>query len=176
LVERAGRPPKHQGIKKVLGHLRLDFLWVPVKAYLTGLRVRVMPGIQREVKRNDERTVSSVSLSEAWSFLLGKIISEVNVPLSFVYCPEIPRPSNGTIEWIDENGSLAEIFYKECARNGIGFINMGKEFCKFFERTGKFPRGFWNSRPGEGHLNEAGHKLVAQAIYNQYISMKCAVK
>ncbi len=47
---------------------------------------------------------------------------------------------------------------------GIAFIDTTPGLCAAFERTGQPANGFWNTRPGTGHLNELGHRVVAETI------------
>ena len=59
-----------------------------------------------------------------------------------------------------------------CAEYNIGFIDVSARFLDYFKKTGRFPRGFFNSRPGSGHLNAAGHRIVAKAITRHIKTMK----
>ncbi len=47
---------------------------------------------------------------------------------------------------------------------GVTFIDTTPALCAAFERTGQPPNGFWNTRPGTGHLNALGHRVVAEVI------------
>jgi hypothetical protein len=52
------------------------------------------------------------------------------------------------------------------ARVGIPLIDTGPDFIRYFRRTGQPANGFANTidGPGTGHLNPAGHELVAHAL------------
>jgi hypothetical protein len=52
------------------------------------------------------------------------------------------------------------------ARVGIPLIDTGPDFIRYFRRTGQPANGFANTveGPGNGHLNPAGHAVVAHAL------------
>ena len=83
-----------------------------------------------------------------------------------VYAPMIPRIANGKLTCEDANREMIEAFAAVCREEGIGFLDLGPAFAEDFRRTGKFPRGFFNTPVGEGHLNAHGHQLAGIEIKN----------
>ena len=61
--------------------------------------------------------------------------------------------------------ALASAFADLCKTKGIGFTSLEKPLLRHLKDTGKFPKGFHNSRPWEGHYNADGHRLAAEAIH-----------
>lgn len=62
---------------------------------------------------------------------------------------------------------IARSFQAACARQGIKFIDMREDFILFYQATGRFPRGFPNTRPSRGHFNAEGIGLVADAVVRE---------
>jgi lysophospholipase L1-like esterase len=53
---------------------------------------------------------------------------------------------------------------KECLAQGIPFVSCRNEFIKL-KQNFIYVRGFHNTLPGEGHLNELGHRVMAEIIW-----------
>ena len=53
-----------------------------------------------------------------------------------------------------------------CRENGFGFVSLEDSFNNYWNQNGKLPRGFPTSRPGQGHYNSEGHRLVAEAVHD----------
>jgi hypothetical protein len=68
-------------------------------------------------------------------------------------------PRNAAIERSLEAAATAE---------GVPLINMRADFLAHYRSSGTHLRGFNNTLPDEGHLNAAGHALVAQRLMTFY--------
>ncbi len=51
-----------------------------------------------------------------------------------------------------------------CGEIGVPFVSMRSAFAACLDRRHAFPNGFDNTAPGEGHLNQVGHDLVAHEL------------
>ena len=103
--------------------------------------------------------------------LLLKQAAHKNAPesrLLIVYAPTIPRIHQGEVLFAPEDITFGDELKTVCEKNNIDFINLGEDFRAYYKRTGKFPRGFFNTPPGEGHLNEKG-TAIAAAVITRYI-------
>jgi len=152
----------------------MDFVWSAAVSVIkdTKLRFSLGPrkiGATSAVGANNlvNHTPSSV---ESFKFILRAMRQQSEKPITFIYCPYVPIIKNNRVDFEDHEADMVAIFAKECQKNDIGFIDMTKEFCNYHKGTGKFPRGFHNSRPSQGHFNHNGHRLIAQAIYKDSIS------
>lgn len=75
---------------------------------------------------------------------------------------------------IDSNGNVIEqtttqkslIFEKLCNDNGITYIDMHKPFSEYYNETYRLPKGFTNTKVGIGHLNQYGHKVIANTLFD----------
>lgn len=124
-----------------------------------------LPGAVRTVQReNGEEAVTNPSPDGAWRYLLESLRAHAGARVVFVYCPPVPSLTDGGVSWEDKNRQVVRAFASECSRLGIGFIDMTESFAAYYRGSGRFPRGFPNSRPAIGHLNEAGHRLVAERL------------
>lgn len=103
---------------------------------------------------------------EAWKFALETLDEATDVPILFVYAPTTPTLSGGEVIKTNPERALADVFADLCRQNGFGFISMEEAFLNYQEETGRFTNGFSTSRPWEGHYNENGHRLVAQAVHD----------
>lgn len=72
-----------------------------------------------------------------------------------------------------KNNAEALVQFKEsCEANGIRFLSVDDVFCEYADTYAVLPRGFSNSRPGKGHLNEVGHRLIAEHLYTELFAAK----
>lgn len=79
--------------------------------------------------------------------------------------------------WEKEDGSILmetdetykNAFQECCKTNGIKVIDVSSNMISQYRENFEFSYGFSNSAPGEGHLNETGHRIVAETVY-QYIN------
>jgi len=90
--------------------------------------------------------------------------SRAEVSLLIAYAPTVPRIYNNQVRFDAEAGNFGRELAAACKSNGIAFLDLGEAFCDYYRRSGRFPRGFFNTPPGEGHLNEAGHAIAAQML------------
>ena len=116
----------------------------------------------REAGQKSSKIVTD-SLS-AICFQMKAIAEQYDGTLLVVYAPTLPRISQGTVVFEAFDPAFGRELAAACSECGIGFIDLGPAFAEYFRRTGKFPRGFFNTPPGEGHLNEAGHAIAADAL------------
>jgi lysophospholipase L1-like esterase len=78
--------------------------------------------------------------------------------LLILHLPEISRRSSRRI-------SPAEVRLEEaCLKAGIPYVSARDVLIRARDRF-VLSRGFWNTTPGDGHLNETGHRLVAGALW-----------
>lgn len=102
---------------------------------------------------------------EAWRFLLRELDAATEHPVLFVYAPPVPTLDKGRLVLENPEGDLVGAFSALCREQGFGFTSLEQPFRRFLEETGRFPKGFHNTRPWEGHYNAEGHRLAAEAIH-----------
>jgi lysophospholipase L1-like esterase len=67
--------------------------------------------------------------------------------------PEQSRPS--------ESERLVE---RACARQGVPLVAVRQDYVAEYERSRRPSHGFFNTRPGTGHINTLGHRLIADRL------------
>ncbi len=105
-----------------------------------------------------------VALERAWAFLLAELQLRAGPRVLLLYAPTLPYLDRGQVLLDDPEAATATGFAQACARAGVDFLDLGPAFAAHFRATGRLPRGFFNTPPGAGHLNQDGHRLVAQAV------------
>lgn len=86
--------------------------------------------------------------------------------LIIFYHPEIKidEKANAYTEVSDRNKLLA--FEDVCNKLGILYVDMTDTFTELYNNDHILPYGFYNTGVGSAHLNEHGHKAIAEEIYN----------
>ena len=80
----------------------------------------------------------------------------------FIYHKQMNIGKDGSISF-DDDELFAE-FEKACNENNIRIVDMRPVFVEHYEKTQEIPYGFANTRPGNGHLNPLGHRLIAESL------------
>lgn len=112
-------------------------------------------------------------LQKGWDFLLNQLREQSNGSLVIIYCPlTTPRLEAGEVLFDNPEALLVAQFADACARNKVHFIDMTKAFSHLHQAKGVFPRGFFNTPPGQGHMNRHGLAAVASALHEHYTQAK----
>ncbi|MGN0352023.1 MAG: hypothetical protein ACI4ES_10255 [Roseburia sp.] len=101
--------------------------------------------------------------------LLAYIKSEADaygVTAIIYYDPYLILEEDGSIA-TSANPEKVSCFSQLCEENGILFIDMTEAFVKEYEENHRIVSGFSNTAECYGHLNRYGHKLIAEAIYQE---------
>lgn len=160
------------GLRAVLDRHRLEFLWGPLWSLwgkrsnpISGTPIRFRPGPAppSESMPRDWATLAATETA-AWDFLTAAVAGQTRRPVIFVYAPRMPYLEAGEVSSYDPGAASARRFAASCRRARVGFMDLTETFLEYHRETGRFPRGFANSIPGRGHLNRAGHRLVAESI------------
>jgi len=111
---------------------------------------------------------NNIDKIDAFNFILQNIKEISEIPITFIYAPNLPIISKNQIvdKLSAENKENVLLFSTACQRSGFQFIDISDSFKRYFYKSGhKIPNGFNNSFPGSGHWNKHGHFLVAKSIY-----------
>lgn len=100
---------------------------------------------------------------EALNNALALIRSQYNGRLIIIYHPAVSIEDDGTMSLKVSNTDT--IFAKACKNNDIIFVDMSESFRREYDINYNVPYGFSNTSMAEGHLNETGHKLIADKLY-----------
>jgi hypothetical protein len=98
------------------------------------------------------------------AFLLSAVRSATARPVVIVYAPCLPRMADGAVSFTDPDREGVARFAALCRAQGIGFLDATPAFGDGYRACGRFPHGFANGVPGQGHLNPEGCRELAAAL------------
>lgn len=93
----------------------------------------------------------------------GDFCTENGLRLIIAYTPLTALDENGNLVRGDDL-AWVEVFSSVCEDIGIDFIDCFEAFKRNYEHNYEVPYGFSNSTMGSGHLNDAGHRVLAEQI------------
>ncbi|PKN08871.1 MAG: hypothetical protein CVU73_06475 [Deltaproteobacteria bacterium HGW-Deltaproteobacteria-8] len=165
-LERGDCPPSTLGLR-LAGPFHSLELAGAFELYrkLQTLTVRLSPGPAPLTTRGNA-PAPEIDQDAAFNFLLARTQELARGPVLLLRIPPVPALNQGRIVLAEPQPDLSRRIAQACARNGVGFLDLGPAFAARFQATGRFPRGFFNTPPGTGHLNQDGHRLVAEAVLN----------
>jgi hypothetical protein len=99
---------------------------------------------------------------------LSQISTDYGITICLFYHPHFTLNPDGSISE-NTNHEYLKSFENLSYKNDILFINMASIFVEEYKNTYVLPHGFSNTAIGAGHLNETGHRLVAQELF-RYIN------
>jgi hypothetical protein len=135
-----------------------------------GFNLRFKMGPVAKHRKEAQTTPSTSELDEWFRFLACRFRQATDKPLVLVYAPTVPRLEGNCWSLEDSDAETAARMETVFSENGWIVINMQKQFVRQSNTTGLSPRGFSNTRPGSGHLNEKGHRLVAETLAEYFVS------
>lgn len=97
--------------------------------------------------------------------LLQKAVENAGgLPVIILYHPGVTIRPDGAM---DTNGDQAMIrqFQQICEDNGLFFLDMSDRFAREYKENYTVPYGFANTSAGNGHLNNYGHAMIADELY-----------
>ncbi len=128
--------------------------------------------IQKNMRtlNEEEKVITDVrydteEYSELMNCAMELIRSEYDGNIFFVYHPKVAICENGTL--ICNRDETAQTFQEICEEHNMFFVDTGKAFIEHYAETYEVPYGFTNTTMGTGHLNETGHKILANVIYEE---------
>ena len=130
-----------------------------------GLRFRPGPVAGPARVSADVPSEPTPELDRAVSWILDRLRETTTRPIVLVLMPrDTPEPSPHGVVLRDEPTDLERLVARRCEERGMGFVNLRRPFDDAWRRGEGLPRGFGNSRPGDGHMNATGHAAAARAL------------
>ena len=114
------------------------------------------PSLQSEIIFQSKRLIR-VILNE-WSMY--------NVPISLLILPE--GDAFRGLDSSSKEAALAQEIRENCDRLHLSCVDVKQAFSAEFATNHNLCKGFVNSIPGKGHLNRAGHRVVADQLFNAF--------
>lgn len=125
-----------------------------------------------EVSERDEATADMKDDDiEAYRERITPFIQRIKknaegIPVIILYHPQIEIDQDGSLE-IPGDVRKSQLFASVCEDNDVLFLDMSKRFKTEYQDNHIIPYGFANSRIGVGHLNEYGHKMIAEEVFKK---------
>ena len=95
---------------------------------------------------------------------LALIRSETGKPIILLYHPGVGILADGTIA-IDRDIRYYNDYRSACENNNIVFLDTGDAFLEAYQKDYSIPYGFTNTTFLTGHLNQTGHRIVAETFF-----------
>lgn len=143
--------------------LELSALWILVRDS-KGVKLRWQPGAIADAPQPAADPAPWNPEPSYWGDLLTELKQRADAPVTILYLPTVPFLEDGQLIVEDENESLMTKFAEACHEHGIGFVSMRDTLIEAYHKHGRIPRGFANTLPGRGHLNDLGHAVVAHKL------------
>lgn len=105
------------------------------------------------------------ALTDAFTMLRAEADAR-GVEIIIYYHPHLTLNFDGTVTPQTQPQCL-EAFARACAAADVTFIDMTDTFLDAYDEDFTLPHGFSNTPAGTGHLNAAGHRMVAEALYHE---------
>ena len=114
---------------------------------------------------NNEPRVDTDTYNETLNAFLKKAKTACGNQVQLIICyqPATELDDQGSMICATDPDSLI-LFARACEDNDIVFIDMTDDFQEAFLDQSIIPHGFINTAVGAGHLNEAGHKMIAERL------------
>jgi len=96
--------------------------------------------------------------------------------LVIVFIPAMNYQDAAEVSSDPRNAAIEKALVQATADEGVPLLNMRSDYLEHYRSEGTHLRGFNNTVPGEGHLNSAGHRLIAQRLINFYTQSDSPIK
>lgn len=115
-------------------------------------------------KEKKEEQVSEEEYAKALDATMKQMRDSFSGKIIILYHPGTVFHEDGSMSV--KEGKYEAVFAEVCEENNIVFADMSEEFLKAYEERREVPYGFHNVTMGEGHINKAGHKMIADKLYD----------
>lgn len=120
-------------------------------------------GAEKNKNKNNNKTNEDFI---AWQ--LEKMKEKYEDNLVFLNISMVPVINNNEVvlHEKEDKSFLKKIINDESKKRNINLLDTEEEFITYFKENNELPFGFYNTKPGTGHLNEGGHKIIANMLYD----------
>ncbi|NLI53882.1 MAG: hypothetical protein GX417_06085 [Clostridiales bacterium] len=112
----------------------------------------------------DDAVVNPQAFFEALDQAFALLRAEYHNPIILLYHPRVLLQTDGTAK-ISRDKQYYDDYLSACENNDIYFLDVGDAFLRAYESDYSLPYGFNNTTMGSGHLNQTGHRIVAEELY-----------
>lgn len=160
---------EHQSVKNLSSHMGLkDKLKVFIKEYLplvSLVKSKLETSAAAPIGDAAPEAGSKADAQAALENAIAKIRSQYNGKILFIYHTQTIIEEDGTVSFAPD--ALFDTLQSACTENDIALLDMRPIFAEHYAQHREIPYGFSNTKPGNGHLNALGHRLIAEAVSQQ---------
>jgi hypothetical protein len=161
--------PNPNPIRQLMMRLQYSFLRKMPYIRLVAYQINTVMSFSGD----QEKTETGIFEKERYAELLNscmerlhRISVEYDISLIIFYHPHMKLLPDGSVI-PDTNTEYLDMFGTACTNNNIHFLDMTVPFLLAYQERYILPHGFNNTQVGMGHLNENGHKIIAEELYNR---------
>lgn len=99
---------------------------------------------------------------------MNELVTSRGCTLVLYYVPEVGFDPEGQMYFAAEE-STRDSFAAMCQERGILFVDLADSLQQAYQEDHVVGAGFSNTTVGYGHLNEDGHEMLAQGIYEAIV-------
>jgi len=115
---------------------------------------------QSDSTSEDTASAASLTVDQALvEEIVGRLRTAYGPNTIVVYAPSIDYFGNPAQPTITESA-----VHSACESLGLTFVDTRAAFADSYAKTKQPLSGFWNTSPGKGHWNAAGHSVVASEV------------
>lgn len=130
---------------------------------------------QSEPRAIDAATSKPTPTSPTFAQTLGRLRAITDRPIDILYAPLAPQIVGGKIIRLPPDAKAADQASLAAKQHGIGWIDATAALRAQFDR-GIAPHGFDNGRPGTGHLNKHGYRVLADVVADAFDQEESAIR
>lgn len=154
------------------------YLNFPIITYMYNFKINQLKNSLLYPNQNNQTNEKVVADEESLNYEKNRILVnwEINKlkelygsKLIILYLPSTPNIIDNQVEYVNKNELKSKKLIEEYSvLEKIPSIDLNDEFINLYKQYGIFPRGFNNTTPGNGHLNQYGHEVVAEKVYKYF--------
>lgn len=117
---------------------------------------------ETELTNKHEETDFEEEYCRALNDMLSLLKENYDKRIIILNLPTVEIGKDGQLKCI--NSSTERILAQLCEEEDIIYLNMSEQYLNNYSEKNVVPYGFSNTRPGYGHLNREGNRMVAEAL------------
>lgn len=163
--------PLAQAVAKYAPQLRFLKQMSALRVGGRNLQGSVAPVADNAAAPPDSAELKALQAEDA--ALVGWTLNQLNQKFPnvvLVYLPAMNYQDAGVVSSDPRNAALENALEQAAERESIPLLNMRPDFFAYYRAQGTYLKGFHNTVPGQGHLNQTGHRLVAKRLNDFYQS------
>lgn len=124
-------------------------------------------GLKQWMKSDADEQKEGISESEyyeAFYEMASLLRNAWNKEIIILYHPSVEVTYEGDL--ICDYPDNYNVFREACIDSGLTFCDVGQAYVSAWQSDYTLPRGFQNTTFGYGHINKAGHQIIADELYS----------